>query len=186
MSDTVSPLRDERFPDGGGRPLARRVRKFGRGGFAGESCRSREAWRPGVRLATATPPFSLIVSSGTQCPSSGFVLEPSSCSAEHLSSDGEGERSPSSATQNALRHHWNPWAFAGIALRCLARCPVAAGEPKRPRGQDFPVNPARPNLRTLRPKRRQKPRCTVYDIARGAYLCRIRRDLVFARARETT
>jgi hypothetical protein len=49
-----------------------------------------------VTLATAAPPFSPMVSSGRQL---GFALEELSiCSAENLSSDGEGEPSRSSAT----------------------------------------------------------------------------------------
>jgi hypothetical protein len=91
---------------------ARRVRKFGRGRFAGESCRGpggatggsggRRHARDG--RSTLLP----MVSSGRRDPPNRVALEDLSIgSTENFISDGRGERtSPPPVTQTALRNHW--------------------------------------------------------------------------------
>lgn len=88
-----------------------------------------------------------------ETPGKGFALEELSISAESFSSDREGGPSPSSA-QRAPRTHsatlTHPLESRSFVRR-HAKCGRNAG---RPRVQDFPGNPARPSLRTLRDDRR--------------------------------
>jgi hypothetical protein len=93
---------------------ARRVRKFGRVRFAGESCRnpggatSGIGWLPS-RWRRPLHPSTHGLERRCDSPN-GVALEDLSIGlTEDFISDGRGERtSPSPVTQTALRNHWLP------------------------------------------------------------------------------
>src|SRR6266511_3615731 len=94
----------------------------------------------------------LLVSSGRRDPPNGVALEDLSIgSTENFISDGRGERtSPSPVTQTALRNHGLTLTHPLESLsfvRCHAKLRPRY---RRPRVQDFPGNPPRPSLQTLR------------------------------------
>jgi hypothetical protein len=135
---------------------ARRVRKFGRGRFAGESCRSPggAASGSGGRRHAGDGRSTLLpmVLSGRRDPPNGVALEDLSIgSTEDFISDGRGERtSPSPVTQTALRNHWLTLTPPLESLSFIRRYAKLRPRYGRPRVQDFPGNPQRPSLRTLR------------------------------------
>jgi hypothetical protein len=92
---------------------------------------------------------SLMISSGRRDPPNGFALaEQSICSPENLSSDRKGEPSPHRSPRGTEKSLNAP---APPSNRFL--CPPLCGSCGRNTGgtvQDFPGDPRRPSLRTLR------------------------------------
>jgi hypothetical protein len=94
-----------------------------------------------------------MVSSGRRDPPNGAALEDLSIgSTENFISDGRGERtSQSPVTQTALRNHWLTLTHPLEPPSFVRRYAKLRPRYRRPRVEDFPGNPRRPSLRTLRP-----------------------------------
>src|SRR5215218_2255152 len=138
-TDTPCCGRDGRPPSG-----TRRVRKLGRVGFAGESCRRTGAWLAdrwgAVTLATDAPPFALMILSGRRDSPKGLAREEvSTCSAKNPAATGKSRRITGKRSTHPLE-----------SLSFVRRNGKRRRKPRRPRAQDFPGNPPRPSLRTLR------------------------------------
>jgi hypothetical protein len=111
-----------------------------------------------LTLATAAPPCLPDGLEGQTRRAERFAREGlSSCSAENFSGDGEGRALPSAGhpegaenSRQTLTHLLESLSFVPLAMQSLADMPEATV-------QDFPGNPLRPSLRTLRVRSQQPP-----------------------------